>query len=155
MSDITLQSSIDTFTGNEYECSCEFLGIPYAKAGRFEYSTLIDSYEGVFDARKMGNSCPQYRQFHAHLDVPERLFYHREFRQGIDFHYDEDCLNLNIYTPKDAKNCPVILFFHGGGFNSGSNNEGKAQGIFFETTDHVLKRRGIYAQEAENESLIE
>ncbi len=31
----------------------------------------------------------------------------------------------------------------------------KAQGIFFETTDHVLKRRGIYTKEAENENLIE
>ncbi len=136
MSDITLQSSIGTFTGNEQEYCYEFLGIPYAKAGRFEYSTLIDSYEGVFDARKMGNSCPQYRQFHAHLDVPERLFYHKEFRQGIDFKYDEDCLNLNIYTPKEAKNCPVIVYFHGGGFNSGSNNEEPFRG-------YELAKRGI------------
>ncbi len=123
MNEITYQSSIGTFTGLESEYAYEFSGIPYAKAERFEYSELIDSYEGVFDAGKMGNSCPQYRQFYPHLDVPERLFYHKEFRQGIDFHYDEDCLNLNIYTPKNAKNAPVILYFHGGGFNSGSNNE--------------------------------
>ena len=136
MNMITLQSSIGTFTGNEQEYSYEFLGIPYAKAGRFEYSTLIDSYEGVFDARKMGSACPQYRQFHAHLDVPERLFYHREFREGIDFHYDEDCLNLNIYTPKNAKNCPVILYYHGGGFNSGANSEEPFRG-------YELAKRGI------------
>lgn len=136
MNTITLQSSIGTFTGNEQEYSYEFLGIPYAKAGRFEYSTLIDSYEGVFDARKMGSACPQYRQFHAHLDVPERLFYHREFREGIDFHYDEDCLNLNIYTPKNAKNCPVILYYHGGGFNSGANSEEPFRG-------YELAKRGI------------
>ena len=136
MNEITCQSSIGTFTGLESEYAYEFLGIPYAKAGRFEYGELIDSYEGVFDATKMGNSCPQYRQFHAHLDVPERLFYHREFRQGIDFHYEEDCLNLNIYTPKNAKNAPVILYFHGGGFNSGSNNEEPFRG-------YELARRGI------------
>ncbi len=136
MNTITLQSSIGTFTGNDHGYAYEFLGIPYAKAGRFEYSTLIDSYEGVFDARKMGSACPQYRQFHAHLDVPERLFYHREFREGIDFHYDEDCLNLNIYTPKNAENCPVILYYHGGGFNSGANSEEPFRG-------YELAKRGI------------
>ena len=57
MNEITYQSSICTFTGIESEYAYEFLGIPYAKAERFEYSELIDSYEGVFDATKMGNSC--------------------------------------------------------------------------------------------------
>ena len=136
MKEIMKSTSIGTFAGNEYENACEFLGIPYARAERFAYSELIHSYEGVFDARKMGNSCPQYRQFHPHLDVPERLFYHKEFREGIEFHYDEDCLNLNIYTPKDASGCPVILYFHGGGFNSGSNNEEPFRG-------YELAERGI------------
>lgn len=33
--------------------------------------------------------------------------------------------------------------------------QGRHKDNFLEKTDHVLKRRGIYAQEAENESLIE
>ena len=90
----------------------------------------------MVDATKMGNGCPQYRQYHPHLDNPERLFYYREFREGLEFSYDEDCLNLNIYTPKDAINCPVILFFHGGGFNSGANAEEPFRGF-------ELAKRGI------------
>ena len=58
----------------------------------------------------MGNSCPQYRQYYQNLENPERLFYYKEFREGTEFKYDEDCLNLNIYTPKNALNCPVVVF---------------------------------------------
>ena len=136
MEDITLKTLIGTFIGKQHEDTYEFLGIPYAKAGRFEYSTLINSYKDITDATKMGKACPQYRQYYPNLDSPERLFYHKEFRQGIEFTYDEDCLNLNIYTPKDASKCPVIIFFHGGGFNSGSNGEDPFKG-------YELARRGI------------
>ena len=136
MEDITLKTSIGTFIGKQHEDTYEFLGIPYAKAGRFEYSTLINSYKDIADATKMGKACPQYRQCYPNLDSPERLFYYKEFRQGIEFTYDEDCLNLNIYTPKDASKCPVIIFFHGGGFNSGSNGEDPFKGS-------ELARRGI------------
>ena len=136
MEKIVLKTSMGTFLGNETEEAREFLGISYARAGRFEYSTRIDSYPDPFDAREMGYSCPQYRQFNPHLDVPERLFYYREFREGIEFRYDENCLNLNIYTPKDASDRPVILYFHGGGFNSGSNEEEPFRG-------YELAKRGI------------
>ena len=122
------KTSIGSFTGNEYDVAFEFLAVPYARARRFEYSELIESYDD-FDATKMGNACPQYRQYYPNLESPERLFYHKEFRQGIEFSYDEDCLNLNIYTPKDGKNCPVIVFFHGGGFNSGANSEDPFKGF--------------------------
>ena len=103
MNEITLNTSIGTFLGNDHGNVLEFLGVPYARAGRFEYCQLIDSYEGTVDARKMGNACPQYRQSHPHLDVSERLFYYREFREGIEFRYDEDCLNLNIYQPRYSR----------------------------------------------------
>jgi para-nitrobenzyl esterase len=123
MKKITLKTSFGTFLGNEHEDVFEFLAIPYARAKRFEYCERIDSYEDIFDAGTMGNACPQYRQYYPNLNSPERLFYYKEFREGIEFRYDEDCLNLNIYTPKNETKCPVIVFFHGGGFNSGSNAE--------------------------------
>lgn len=130
------KTSIGTFTGNQYENVREFLSISYAKAKRFEYGVLIDNYKDGQDATKMGNACPQYRQYYPGLESPERLFYHKEFRQNTEFTYDEDCLNLNIYTPEDAKSCPVIVFFHGGGFNSGANSEDPYRGI-------ELAKRGI------------
>lgn len=37
---------------------------------------------------------------------------------------DEDCLNLNIWTPScDEKKRPVLVWFHGGGFEAGSSIE--------------------------------
>ena len=113
-----------------------FSGIPYAEAKRFEYCKRIDHYDDVVDATKMSFACPQYRQYYPHLDNPERMFYYREFREGIDFRYSEDCLDLNIFTPENADKCPVLVFFHGGGFNSGCNEEEPFRG-------YELAKRGI------------
>ena len=89
--------------GNETEGCREFLGIPYAKAERFRYAEIIETYEGTVDATDFGSSCPQYRQYFPQLDNPERLFYHREFREGISFHYDEDCQDdaCDVYFKDD------------------------------------------------------
>ena len=134
--EIILKTETGTFLGREELNTGVFLGIPYAAAERFSYCERRDCYEDVVDCRKMGNACEQYRKYYPHLDNPERLFYYKEFREGIDFRYDEDCLNLNIYTPLKAENCPVILYFHGGGFNSGSNAEEPFRG-------YELAKRGI------------
>ena len=123
-------------TGIETEGCRQFLGIPYARAERFRYARMIEKYDSMIDATSFGNSCPQYRQFFPQLDNPERLFYHKEFRKGLSFSYDEDCLNLNIFTPLNAENCPVAVFLHGGGFNSGSNQEEPFRG-------YELAKRGI------------
>ena len=72
MKNIIHKTTIGNFKGNDYENTYEFLGIEYANAKRFEYSKIIDSY-GDYDATKMGNCCPQFRQYHPHLDNPERM----------------------------------------------------------------------------------
>ncbi len=127
-----------TLRGNERERCLEYLGVPYARAGRFAYASPVESWEGILDATKPGFACPQNRAWHEHQEHPTRRFYKREYREGIAFEYDEDCLNLNIYSPKDAKDCPVVLFFHGGGFDSGINSEGPFDGA-------GLAARGIVA----------
>lgn len=122
------KTSFGTFKGNEEKYCYAFLGIPFASARRFEYGTLIDSYKGETDATKFGPACIQKRVWFEHLEVPERMFYHREFRDNIRFDYSEDCLNLNIYTPKKNGRHPVIVFIHGGGFDSGANSESAFDG---------------------------
>ena len=129
-------TAMGSILGNLRSGCLEFLGVPYARAERFEYARRVDSWEGELDATRPGPSCPQNRAVHEHLENPTRLFYKREYREGIDFTYSEDCLNLNIFTPERAKNCPVIIFFHGGGFDSGMNCEGPFDGA-------GLARRGI------------
>ncbi len=133
---VTVDTGYGLIKGKERENCYEFLGIRYARAGRFEYAVPVDRYEGKgeYDATGFGGVCPQTRTYYEHLEIPERMFYHREFRDGITYDYSEDCLNLNIYTPKrlngregnsapdpeKAGAYPVIIFIHGGGFNSGS-----------------------------------
>ena len=41
MNEITLNTSIGTFLGNDHGNVLEFSGVPYARAGRFEYCQLI------------------------------------------------------------------------------------------------------------------
>ncbi|MBP5331079.1 MAG: carboxylesterase family protein [Lachnospiraceae bacterium] len=135
---VLLKTGYGLLKGNKRENCREFLGIRYARAGRFEYAVPVDHAgdEGEYDAMAFGGVCPQIRAYHEHLEIPERLFYHNEFREGIIYDYDEDCLNLNIYTPFEAENAPVIIFIHGGGFDSGSVRDSCFDG-------DSLCRRGI------------
>lgn len=128
---ITLMTSLGKIIGLEEENSYVYRGIPFAYAERFHYASLIDSLGEEFDATKPGDACIQKRCYYPHLEVKERMFYHREFRFGITFHYSEDCLNLNIYTPKEKGCYPVLVFIHGGGFDSGANSESGFDGDMF------------------------
>jgi carboxylesterase type B len=85
----------------------EYLGIPYAKAERFEISVQPDNWEGVRDATEYGAKC-------THMDMLVG-----------DIHGEEDCLFLNVHVPKDRKDnkpLPVVVFIHGGHFTEGSSN---------------------------------
>ena len=134
--DILLNTSCGTLRGRENARCRMFLGVPFAKAERFAYAEPIARWDGVFDATKPGSACPQNRAVHEHFEHPTRRFYHKEFREGQTFTYDEDCLNLNVYTPKNAENAPVIVFFYGGGFDSGINWESPFDGS-------ALAERGV------------
>ena len=133
---VRLETACGPVRGNEREGCLEFLGVPYARAERFAYASAVEHWDGVLDATAFGPACPQNRAWHEHMENPTFRFYKREFREGSVFTYSEDCLNLNIYTPKQAKNCPVVLFFHGGGFESGINCESPFDG-------GELAKRGI------------
>ncbi len=115
--------------GIETEKCLEFRGIRYATAERFECSRQIKGWEGVYDATQFGDCSYQHRAFED--DEKVNAFYHKEFRKGLSFTYSEDCLYLNIYTPKKAENCPVLVYIHGGSFTGGSANEGHISGACF------------------------
>ncbi len=120
---VSVQTALGLIKGLEKENCYAFLGVPYAKADRFAYAEEIDSLGEEFDATHFGNACIQKRCYYAHLEIPERMFYHKEFREGLEFNYSEDCLNLNIFAPKEEGKYPVIIYIHGGGFDSGANSE--------------------------------
>lgn len=101
-----------------------FQGIPYAlppeERRRFKPPQKLNRYPGpdaTIEALRFREACVQ--------DVEARptLWPH------IPYEYEtaEDCLFLNVYTPQVARaseiSYPVVVFFHGGGFQFGSAND--------------------------------
>lgn len=121
--EITWKTPLGDIRGLDNGKCLEFRGVPFGRAGRFEYAQAVERWDGTLDATRFGPGCPQNRAVHEHLEDPVRLFYKKEYREGSEFTYSEDCLNLNVYAPYGAKDAPVILFFYGGGFDSGLNAE--------------------------------
>lgn len=102
-----------------------FRGIQYATAGRWEQPQAVPAWEGVKDAQTYGAISP-IRQMTAmspeQVNQDEFVWPHRYWIQ------DEECMNLNVWTQSldtSAKK-PVMVFFHGGGFNNGSSIEAYA-----------------------------
>ena len=126
--EITWSTPLGEIRGLDNGTCLEFRGVPFGRAGRFEYAEPVTGWDGVLDATAFGPGCPQNRAVHEHLEDPVRLFYKKEYREGSEFTYSEDCLNLNVYAPYEAEGAPVILFFYGGGFDSGLNAENPFDG---------------------------
>jgi len=102
------------------------LGIEYATAERWALPSVNSDWDqtGAFDT--MGPACPQ--------DGQSVMV--------------EDCLFLNVFTPEAAENSPVLVWFHGGGFRSGSGGDGpKAftdDGVVVVTFNYRLGRLGFH-----------
>jgi para-nitrobenzyl esterase len=91
-----------------------FLGIPYAQPPlgewRWRSPQPVSSWSGQRDATRLNAACPQPAHALTHA-IKER---------------NEDCLYLNVYTPASAQAgdaLPVIVWFHGGAFMTGSATE--------------------------------
>lgn len=117
-----------------------YKGIRYATARRWEYPTIVTHWDGVYEANKYGNCSYQPRAFYNEEEVIEKVFYYNEFRKGETYHYDDDCLFLNIWTPDTAtaeSKLPVIFYIHGGGFVGGCGHEKHFDGPVWPTKDVV------------------
>jgi len=80
-----------------------FLGIPFAQPPkgdlRFAPPVEVTPWDGVLAAKKSGPAAPQPSD------------------PAAKFTQDEDCLNLDIWTPGvDGRKRPVIVYIHGGAF---------------------------------------
>ncbi len=83
-----------------------YLGIPYAAPPvgnlRFAPPQPHAAWTTPVLATRYGSPCPQTDRLHSGSS-------------------NEDCLFLNVYTPAiGVRNRPVMVFFHGGSFNSGN-----------------------------------
>lgn len=114
-----------------------FLGVEYAKADKlFQPAQKTEPWEGIKTAFEYGPSSMQSNilgDFGAWVS-------------GVQ--YDNDCQNLNIWTPGlDGEKRAVMVWLHGGGFSTGSaysmreyNGEAlaKSQNVVVVSVNHRL-----------------
>ncbi|XP_075547395.1 cholinesterase-like [Dermacentor variabilis] len=106
-----------------------FLGVPYAKAPirelRFQKPQLPDSWDGIYDATSVKDSCMQARN--------PRIF-------PIPTQLSEDCLYLNVWTPNasEGADLPVLVWFHGGIFKIGSAYESRYNATALSALNNVV-----------------
>ncbi len=110
-----------TFVGKEVNGCIQWLGVPFAipPVGDLRWSApkLALEGDGVFEAYDFGPMAIQ-SPAPSNNRIPE----------------SEDCLTLNIFKRCDAptdKKLPVMVWVHGGGFNSGAPSEDLFDGTRF------------------------
>ncbi len=91
-----------------------YRNVPYAAAPvgplRWAPPQPAPRWSGVRDATKNGPSCPQP----MNADGTPNAF------GGANGPVSEDCLQLNVFAPKAAKQAPVMVWLHGGGHRVGA-----------------------------------
>ncbi len=96
-----------------------FKGLPFAAPPvgelRWRPPAPPAAWKGVRDGSQFGSSCMQ----RTHGDF---LPWTKEFL--VQNQVSEDCLYLNVWTPRAKKSArlPVVVFIHGGGFREGSGS---------------------------------
>ncbi len=138
MKEYLLRTACGVVKGIEREKSILFRGIRYATAERFSYPEPVTGWEGVYDAAEQERNCFQYDTFRPE-EKEQGNFYHEEFRRGEHFLYEENALTLNIIKPLEGENCPVLVFIHGGGHETGTVGE-----LPHGDTDEYAKRGIVY-----------
>jgi para-nitrobenzyl esterase len=111
----TATTPLGTVSGLVVDGCERYAGIRYAKppvgALRFRPPQPVDPWEGVYEATAFGPSAPQPPP------MPGSFITQGELRT------DEDCLFLNVYTPKaDGNRRPVMVWIHGGAYTIGSGD---------------------------------
>ncbi len=119
--DPVVQTTYGKVRGFMQDGIVNYLGIPYAKppvgALRYRRAEPMEPWSGVLEANQYGAKSVQFFDGKC---------------QG-----SEDCLTVNIRCPEGAKDLPVLVFIHGGGYNTGSAADPLIAGDAFVRKDIV------------------
>jgi para-nitrobenzyl esterase len=127
-----VQTSLGRVRGTREGAVSVFRGIRYGTAERFRAPAAPPRARGIVDAAAFGPSAPQRGDRYAPTS--------------------EECLTLNIWTPeaRPGARLPVMVYFHGGAYSSGSVadplNDGRhlaaAENVVVVTVNHRLNAFG-------------
>ncbi len=115
--------------GSEENEVLSFKGIPFAAStegiNRWLPPQKKESWRGTRDAQDYGDFCPQSKRDTLWFELGKT---------------SEDCLSLNVWTPKktSATKLPVMVWIHGGGYLQGSGNIPRLNNPEFVKQDVVL-----------------
>jgi para-nitrobenzyl esterase len=107
-----------------------FRGLSYAQppvgALRWRPAAPLSPWRGVRQAVAFGAACvqPFSPPGSIYADDPPKM--------------SEDCLTLNIWTPKTARGAPVLVWIHGGALTTGSSSESVYDGAKLASQGVVL-----------------
>jgi para-nitrobenzyl esterase len=105
----TVRTDTGFVSGTVINAQRTFQGIPFAAPptgdNRWRDPRPVRPWQGVLDATRPGPRCAQ------------------DAGPGSPASDAEDCLYLNVTTPANAVDRPVMVWLHGGGFTSGAGSD--------------------------------
>ena len=128
-SDLRVRVDSGWLLGSEENKVLSFKGIPFAAStegiNRWRPPQIKEPWKGTRFAQDYGDFCPQSKR--------DTLW----FELGTT---SEDCLSLNVWTPKKTSvaKLPVMVWIHGGGYLQGSGNIPRLNNPEFVKQDVVL-----------------
>eukprot|EP01080_Neovahlkampfia_damariscottae_P009854 gene9854-2177_t len=124
---VTVETKNGMVRGLKTETEISFLGIPFAEKPRRWSNPAPKRHwkPSTFNATNYGFICPQTRKWDPR-NYPKQ---------------DEDCLNLNIWTPPNVnkkKKLPVVIYIHGGAFDFGLGSRRNFRGNYFASLTNTI-----------------
>lgn len=144
---VKLKTAEGMLVGSSDGAVSSFKGFPFAKPPvgdlRWRPPQRV-SWSGERDATKFALPCPQPINADG-----------RANGGGVSGATSEDCLYMNVWVPKDARNAPVMLWLYGGAGYLGAGHLGSydgtsfaKQGVIVVTLNYRLGMLGNYAHPA-------
>ena len=135
MDKYVVQTKSGKIKGFQDDGIIKYLGIPYAEVPvgelRLKRAVAIQPWDDIFDAK-------EYKKCAVQFDKGQVMG-------------DEDCLGINVLRPLEGEDLPVMVFIHGGGYNTGqtydtmyTGEDFVRDGVIFVSFSYRMNILGFY-----------